>query len=357
MILITGATGHVGNNLLRSLSKKGETLRLFLQPQESVGALDGTHFDLVVGDIRNPEDVNRAVEGCEKVYHLAGLVDIAPKQVNLLEEVNVLGTRNIVEACLKYNVKRLVFISSVHALPESPKGSKLKELGAAAFPNTTLLGAYAVSKSKATAEVYKGVEKGLDAVMIFPSGIIGPYDHRGSQMGSVLKTLLKAKNMKTYPCFKGGYNFVDVRDVVIALQLAMEHGRSGEGYLITGHSITIPELFQLVARWMGKTTIKLILFPLWLVKFAARIVVKFARLFNKKTFFTPYSIEVLDSNSDMDHSKAVKELGFKPRPLEETINDTLKWFSNHLNNYKQKKTKHHRTKTKIRKRSKHINVA
>ena len=149
MILITGATGHVGNNLLRSLSKKGETLRLFLQPQESVGALEGTHFDLSVGDIRNPEDVNRAVEGCEKVYHLAGLVDIAPKQVNLLEEVNVLGTRNIVEACLKYNVKRLVFISSVHALPESPKGSKLKELGAAAFPNTTLLGAYAVSKSKA----------------------------------------------------------------------------------------------------------------------------------------------------------------------------------------------------------------
>ena len=191
--------------------------------------------------------------------------------------------------------------------------------------------------------------------MIFPSGIIGPYDHRGSQMGSVLKTLLKAKNMKTYPCFKGGYNFVDVRDVVIALQLAMEHGRSGEGYLITGHSITIPELFQLVARWMGKTQSSLY-FSLWLVKFAARIVVSLLD-YLIKTFFTPYSIEVLDYNSDMDHSKAVKELGFKPRPLEETINDTLKWFSNHLNNYKQKKTKHHRTKTKIRKRSKHINVA
>ncbi|HHX37016.1 MAG TPA: hypothetical protein GX717_03430, partial [Clostridiaceae bacterium] len=196
----------------------------------------------------------------------------------------------------------------------------------------------AVSKSKATAEVYKGIKQGLDAVIIFPSGIIGPYDHRGSQMGSVLKNLLKGKNKKTYACFCGGYNFVDVRDdVVMALQLAMETGRSGEGYLISGHTITIPQLFRFVARWMGKTTIKLILFPVWLVKLAAHISVKIAGLFNKKTFFTPYSIDVLESNAEMDHSKAEQELGFTPRPLEETLSETLKWFSNRIQKRKMKR--------------------
>lgn len=349
MILITGATGHVGNTLVQSLMKSGEKLRLFLPPNERVEALDGAEFELFVGDLRNPADVNRAVKDVDYVYHLAGIVDISPNNLTLLEEVNVRGTRNIVEACLMNRVKRLVYCSSVHAIPEPPKGVVIKEAAREDFPDDTLLGPYAVSKSKATNEVYSGIEKGLDAVIIFPSGIIGPGDFRGSEMGKVFEYLLGKSRASVYACFSGEYNFVDVRDVVKALRQAMKHGRSGQGYLLSGHTITIPELFTYVARWTGQKAIKLVLLPLWLVKSASYIVQFFSRVFNKKSFFMPYSIDVLDSNCEMDSSKAERELGFQPRPLEETLQNTLSWLIARnprfreiieKRNFKQRKRRH-----------------
>ncbi len=339
MILITGATGHLGNTLIHDLMKTGADLRLFLQPNEPVVALDGVKFDLVVGDIRDEEAVDRAVSGCDYVYHLAGVIDISPKDHELLEGVNVLGTRNVVNACLKHKVRRLVYVSSVHAIPEPPMHIAIKEPEREAFPDKTLLGPYAISKSKATHEVYLGVERGLDAVLLFPSGIIGPGDFRGSEMGKVLNYLLKKNNNSIYACFKGQYNFVDVRDVARALQLAMDKGNPGQGYLIPGHTITIADLFRYVARWTGRSTIKLILFPVGLVKAAARVVARFARLFKKKPFFTPYSISVLESNSEMDASKAEKELGYKPRPLEDTLNSTLNWITKRSAQVKRSLTK------------------
>ena len=336
MILITGATGHVGNTLIHDLMKTGERLRLFLPPSESVAPLDGLTFDLVLGDIRNAGDVDRAVAGCDQVYHLAGLVDISPRNAQLLDEVNVLGTRHIVQSCLKHHVKRLVYISSVHAIPEPPKHIPIKEPSREAFPDEHLPGPYALSKSRATHEVYLGIEAGLDAVLLFPSGIIGPGDFKGSEMGKVLNYLLGKSSRSIYACFKGEYNFVDVRDVSRALQLAMQKGRSGQGYLISGHNITIRDLFRYVAAWTGQQSIKLITFPLWLVKMAARIVSGFARLFRTKPFFTPYSIAVLDSNSLMDSAKAEHELGFRARPLEETLKSTLSWLAKRRNSKKKR---------------------
>lgn len=346
MILITGATGHVGNTLVHDLAKKGYDLRLFLQPNEAVGALDGLKFDLVCGDIRDPEAVDRAVAGCDHVFHLAGLIDISPKDAKLLEEINVDGTRNIVRSCLKYKVQRLVYISSVHAIPEPPKGTAIREPGRSAFPDKSLKGAYAISKSKATAAIYEGIDQGLDAVMLFPSGIIGPGDYRGSQMGKVIRYLLGKNRSKTLPCFQGSYNFVDVRDVSYALQAAMEKGHPGEGYIISGHTMTIPQLFRHVAKWMGKTKVKLVMFPGWLVMAAARVVQRFAHLFNRKPFFTPYSLEVLDSNSEMDASKAETDLGFKARPLEETLDETASWLTRHTPLLQKFKKRHEQRKEK-----------
>ncbi len=327
MILVTGATGHVGNTLVKMLAEQGESLRLFLQPQESIGSLDGIQFELVSGDIRNTADVDKAVAGCDYVYHLAGIVDIAPKHSALLFDVNVNGTRNVVEACLKHKVKRLVYVSSVHAIPEPPRGQALKEVDASCFPDRSLLGDYAVSKSEATAEIYKGISRGLDAVILFPSGIIGPNDYKGSEMGHVFTSLIKNRKKNVLFTFNGAYNFVDVRDVATALQMAMTNGRAGEGYIISGHALSIAQLFRYVFSWMGKATVRLLFFPVKLVKFAAGLVIRFCHLFNLKTFFTPYSIDVLESNAEMDHSKANKELGFSPRPLNETLDETLTWLA------------------------------
>ena len=326
MILVTGATGHVGNVLVHDLAQSGEELRLFLQPTESVGSLSGIAFQLICGDIRDRETVMKACEGVDYVYHLAGLIDIAPKDGELMNEVNVIGTRNIVEACLANGVKRLVFTSSIHALPEQPIGTAFREVGADAFPRTDLLGAYARSKSAATAEVYKGIEKGLDAVMLFPTGIIGPGDYRGSEMGRVVRYLMGKSRSHLLPCFKGAYDFVDVRDVSSALIAAMRQGRKGEGYLIAGHRLSIPDLYRNVLKNVGRHSIRLVMFPLWLVRFASSIVLKWAHLLNRKPFFTPYSIDVLMSNSEVDASKAARELNFKPRDMDDTLRETVSWF-------------------------------
>lgn len=326
MILVTGATGHVGNTLVHDLAQKGESLRLLLLPNESVGSLDGLSFELFCGDITQIDDVMRAVEGCSEVYHLAGLIDLSPKQTQQLEAINVKGTQNIVQACLTHGVKRLVYISSVHALPEPPNGFSLKELSAAAFPNLTLKGAYAITKSKATAAVYAGIARGLDAVIIFPSGIIGPGDYRGSQMGKVIRRILNKKHIRHLPIFKGAYNFVDVRDVSIALQKAMTQGKSGEGYIISGHTITIKALFTIIAHWRGIHAVKFTNWPLSIVKWAAKLVEKCAYFFHFKPSFTTYSIDVLNSNPSMDNQKARQELDFRPRSLEETLDQTLSWW-------------------------------
>ncbi len=339
MILITGATGHVGNTLVHDLAKNKIPIRVFLPPNESILPLDGIQCELFCGDISNDEDVLRAVEGCDYVYHLAGLIDLMPSHRRRLERVNVQGTQNIVNACLRCRVKRLVYISSVHALPEPDKGQTLTELDASAFPNFTLHGPYAITKSQATAAIYNGIRQGLDAVIIFPSGIIGPFDFKDSQMGKVLRKLLCKKNLQHLRIFRGGYNFVDVRDVAKALQLAMEKGRSGEGYIIAGHHLTLKDLFAQVALWKGITEPKFTNYPLFLVKSAAKVVEKFASWFRRKPAFTAYSIDVLNSNAAMSTQKAVRELGFKPRALDDTLKATFHWLQTHTRTLSKKKTK------------------
>lgn len=333
MILVTGATGHLGNNFLRTLlqaeAKKGAAataLRIFVPPGERLDCLDGLSFELCYGDIRRAEDLDRACQGVDYVYHLAGLVDIAPKNDQALKAINVLGTRNVVEACLRHGVRRLVYVSSIHALPDLPKDQTIRELDARAFPNPDLLGPYARSKSEATAEVYRGVAQGLDAVLIFPTGIIGPGDYRASQFGKVLLHLLHKRRARRLFCFEGAYDFVDVRDVSQAILAAMERGRSGEGYIISGHRLSIAELYKTVFSFLGRQSVKLIFLPLRLVRFAASLVLRLARICHRKPFFTPYSIDVLKSNSQVDHSKAQRELGYRPRPIQETLEETLAWL-------------------------------
>ena len=189
MILVTGATGHIGNVLVRKLSERypQETLRVLLQHGERLDPFDGLELELYYGDIRKDADVRRAVNGARLVFHLAGIIETAPRKPQLLHQVNIGGTRNIVEACLEYQVERLVYVSSVHALADLPDDQTICETKD--FPCLDLLGTYAQTKSNATAVVYDGISRGLDAVIVFPSGVIGPYDYRLSELGRMLKYL------------------------------------------------------------------------------------------------------------------------------------------------------------------------
>ena len=326
MILITGATGHIGNVLVRQLASHypQERLRLFLQPGEELDAFSGLTVELFYGDIRSAEDVQRAVKGARLVFHLAGIIDTAPRRPQLLHEVNVGGTKNIVEACLDHAVERLLYVSSVHALPDLPGGQEISEIKD--FPVPDLLGPYANSKSEATALVYAGIQRGLDAVVVFPSGVIGPFDHRMSEMGRLLRYLSSQGWLKLVMSFDGAYNFVDVRDVTAGILAAARTGKKGEGYILSGHQVSLRQVIRLEREALGQPQPVIFFAPRWLVKSAAWLMHATCRLLRLKPFFTPYSVDVLVSNSNLSHAKASRELGFLPRPLLETFRDSLLWM-------------------------------
>ena len=327
MILITGATGHIGNVLVRSLADRypSELIRILILPGEKLDMFDGLTLDLYYGDIRRRVDVRRAVRGARLVFHLAGLIDIAPRRPNLLQEVNITGTRNIVEACQDFQVGRLIFVSSVHALPDLPDNQLITE--AHDFPVPGLLGPYAHSKSAATALVFEAAENGLDAVVLFPAGVIGPHDYQQSQMGRMIRYLSTQGWLRVVVSFDGAYNFIDVRDVAAGILAAAENGKAGEGYILSGHLISMRDLISLVRQSLAQRHPRIIFIPVWMVKSAAWLTGGLCRLLRIKPLFTPYSVYVLFSNSNISRLKAATELGFEVRPLTDTFRDTMNWLA------------------------------
>ena len=301
MVVVTGATGHIGNVLVRDLLSRGENVRAVIPPFEDTTPLDGLELEIAEGDVRDIDSLVRAFTGSDVVYHLAGIVSILPGQGELSHRVNVVGTRNVVEACLRTDVRRLVYTSSVHAIAEPPPGTVIDET--LPFDPDKTLGEYGKSKALATAEVLEGVKRGLDAVIACPTGVIGPRDHKPSEMGQLIMDFAK-RRLKAY--LDGAYDFVDVRDVAASLILAGEKGRAGECYILSGERITIRDLLSMLEEITGVRAPSFKA-PMWL----ARLMVVFTPLYYRLTrttpVFTEYSIDVLASNSLVSGEKARRE--------------------------------------------------
>jgi dihydroflavonol-4-reductase len=321
MIVVTGATGHIGNTLIRKLITRKEKVRAVVMPGEDITPLKGLEIEIIQGDVRDSGSLKQAFEGANLVYHLAGVISILPGNKNLLTGVNVIGTQNVVEACLKSGVKRLIYTSSIHAVKESPQGTCIDE--SCPYDPASVLGDYAKSKAQATLEVKKGIQRGLDAVIVCPTGVIGPYDYKISEMGNLFQRFLK-KKMKI--CVSGAYDFVDVRDVAEGHILAGLKGRTDEGYILSGERISIPKLFSLLENITG---IKAPGFqvPSWLARTAGILATPYYLLSKTKPLFTAYSIDVLNSNSLVSSEKARRELGFSARSIRDSVIDTITWFT------------------------------
>jgi len=320
MYLVTGATGHIGNVLVRKLIERGEKVRALILPGERPLPLDGMEIETVEGDILDLPALLRAFQGMKVVYHLAGIVSIMPGNDPDVWRVNVEGTRNVLEAARRTGISRLVYTSSIHALQRAPHGNVMDE--SLPFDPNNPYGAYDRSKAAASIEVQKAAREGLDTVLVCPTGVIGPYDFRGSEMGEVIRG---AAEGRPSPYVEGAYDFVDVRDVVDGLIAANERGRRGETYILSGQRISVRYLLETVREVTGKA-FSSIRIPFNLAEFAAKFTPWYYRTTRSKPRFTPYSLEVLRSNSHISHEKATKELGYKPRNLYESIGDTVKWF-------------------------------
>ena len=320
--LVTGASGHLGNALCRALILQGEKVRAMLLPGDTAPALAGLDVERVEADLAVPDSLEtlfQNLESYEKIYlyHLAGFVTIRGGQEKILQKVNVEGTRALVEAAKKHKVTRFLYTSSVHAIPESPKGEMQYEVNH--FDPDKVHGDYAKSKAAATQIVLDAHKEGLDVVVVHPSGIIGPYDFGNGHLTQLLLNYINGK----IPCsVQGGYDFVDVRDVVQAEISAMKNGRSGECYIASGHYTTIHDLFCDIAELSGKRKKRCIV-PYWAAKLSAAIAEFFTRKSKKAPLFTRYSVYTLMSNSLFSHEKASRELNYKARPLRETLRETV----------------------------------
>jgi dihydroflavonol-4-reductase len=320
MAVVTGATGHVGNVLVRELLDRGAPVRAMVLPGEDSRSLANLDVECMAGDVRDPDTLRRVFAGVSTVYHLAGLISILPGRTGALHAVNVVGTRNVVRACEACGVARMVYVSSVHALEEPPHGTAITE--SAGFDSSRIAGPYAQSKARATHEVMLGVERGLDAVIVFPSGVVGPYDFNVSEMG---KVILDFAHRRLPAYVEGAYDFVDVRDVVNGIVAAGQKGRKGEGYILSGELLSVSRLMGLLQGLTGVPAPSVRL-PQWIARSAAVFMPLLASATGTKPRFTSYSLRVLRSNALMDNSKARRELDYGPRPLDGSFADSIAWF-------------------------------
>lgn len=320
MNLVTGATGHIGNVLVRELLDSGEDVRVMVLPGDDLTPLQGLEIEIREGNILDIDSIKRSMQGVDVVYHLAGVISILPGDGELLQRVNVEGTRNMLSAARACKVKRFVYTSSIHALTRLPHGELIQE--DAAFNPDHAVGDYDRSKARASIEVLRACRDGLDCVIVCPTGVIGPYDYKESEMGSLISNAIR-KN--TAYSVDGAYDFVDVRDVAHGAVLAGKYGRCGETYILSGEWIRIRDILCFVKETSGRRG-SLIQVPIWLARSVAKVMPVIYRWTKTKPQFTPYSIETVLSNAVVSHSKATQELGYHPRAIKDSLTDTILWL-------------------------------
>ena len=318
-IVVTGAAGFLGGNLVRELLHQGHTVRAVIRKRTS--GIDGLPVETVKGDIRDLESLHRAFSGMDAIFHCAAVVSIQGSLGGLVEEVNIGGVENVVEAALKSDAQKLIHFSSVHSFDPSPHDEPITE-GRALCDANPHHPAYARSKANGERAIRMGVERGLKACILNPSGMIGPFDFAPTPLG---EALIQMRDRAIPGLVAGGYNWVDVRDVVNSAINALERGKVGEGYLVTGHSTTVRELAEVAERVTGSAP-PWLTSPLWLAKATAPLLGGLAKMMGNPPLYTSESLQVLGDNSDFDHSKATREIGHTPRPLLDTLTDSYQWL-------------------------------
>jgi dihydroflavonol-4-reductase len=317
-VVVTGAGGHVGANLVRALAAQKRATRCLVHVHSQ--ALTGLGVELVEGDVCNLDSLCRAFEGAEVVYHLAACISLAMDDWPQLEAVNVTGTRNVVEACRRAGVRRLVHFSSIHALEQEPLATPVDE--SRLLVESRRCPPYDRSKAAGEKEVRRAIEKGLDAVIIYPTAIIGPNDYQLSFFGEAL-LLLARHRLPTL--VTGGFDWVDVRDVVAGAMLAEKNAPPGAGYLLSGHWASMCDIAAMVAEITGVPAPRPVC-PLWLARLGVPFIGVASRLSGRRPLYTGASLRALRSNRHISHDRATRELGYRPRPLRETLLDTLRWY-------------------------------
>ena len=324
--LLTGAAGYLGSNISRQLIAENKRVRALVLKGDPAIFQVPAEAEIISGDILDCNSLDEffnVPDGTEIiVIHCASMVTVSPELSTKLMSVNVTGTRNIIEACIRYKTKKLVYISSTGAIPELPHGQVIREVDS--FDPDLITGGYGKTKAMATQLVLDAVrEHGLDASIVYPSGITGPFDYGNN--GAFSKYIIDYLHGRMPAGIPGSFNTVDVRDLANGVIACTEKGRKGEGYIMSNTAITMRELFHLISKYAAVKETKLIL-PLSAAKAAAGIFSFISFFTGKPGMLTNFVIYNLTRNNVFSCEKAKRELDFKVRHIDETIRDMIQWL-------------------------------
>ncbi len=317
-VAVTGASGHVGNCLIRKLIEKGSEVIVLRHDDED--DLKNMEVQIVEGNVLDKDSLNKLCHQADQVFHLAAKISIDEKEKELVYRTNVEGTKNVIAACNEQKIKRLIHFSSIHTLDPFPMGQTLDETRPM-IADTHMI--YEKSKKEGEKLVLEAAAKGLPAVILTPTAIIGPYDNKPSYLG---QALIKIYSNKLPMLIGGGYDWVDVRDVVDGAISASEKGRPGERYILSGKWISLKDLSNMISQISHRKTPSFVA-PSFLAHIGLPFIKLYADLKKEHPLYTRDALEILkNSNPFISSRKAQTELGYNPRPIEETLMDTFDYF-------------------------------
>lgn len=323
LYIVTGAAGFLGSTIVRQLVEKNKKVRAFVLPNDKSVEYLPSNIEIVKGDLLDIDSLENLFKDSNKyityVMHIASIVTVDPEYSQLVMDVNVKGTKNIIDMSIKYNIKRLLYCSSTGAIPELKKG-KISETET--FDENKVLGCYSKSKALATKLVLSYKDK-LDVVVVHPSGILGPNDYA---KGETTRVLIDIINGKMKAGINGSFNLCDVRDLANGAILALKNGKRGECYILANDMVSFKKFAKMISK-EAKNNKKVKLFlPIWLSNIIAKMMEKKAKKNGTKPLMTTFSVYNLARNNDFSSEKAKKELGYKTRSYEITIKDEVKWL-------------------------------
>jgi nucleoside-diphosphate-sugar epimerase len=319
VIVVTGGGGHVGANLVRALLERGARVRVTdVRDPRSLVQLGATW---VAADVRDAGAMRAAFDGADVVFHLAAVISVVGGMRGLVRAVNVGGVRCAAEAALAAQVRKFVHCSSIHAYDLEQAAGQVVDEGSSRAVDPRLP-VYDRSKAAGEAQLREVIDRGLDAVVVNPTGVIGPADEGPSRMGAVL---LAAWRRRLPAVVDGGFDWVDVRDVVAGLTAAAQRGRCGENYLLPGHRLSVRALIDAacaVAHIRPPATTV----PMGFARTWSPLANAIARSSANPLLYTSDSLHALATFPIVSGDKAARELGHRPRPYQDTLADLHRYF-------------------------------
>ena len=314
-IAVTGATGHIGANLCPLLLEHGHEVRVLINNTP----LNYTGLRQVKGSILDTDAINELVEGVDVVVHLAAKISIEKDVTGALWKINVTGTQHIVDACLKYDVSKLIHFSSIHRFDPYPQDQVLDETRGPVEHGSD----YDRSKVASEAIVQQAQDQGITTTVIYPTSVLGPNDYRPSLLGQGVIDMYQGKVPVLTP---GGYDFVDVRDVVKGTYEVIINDYPNERFLLGGQYLSLKELAKSIGHHSPKRVSTVVLSS-WLFKAMLPLIKLHAKLTSQPLLLTKEVLQVLiEGHQNISTAKAERQLGYTKTSPEQTIKDTIEWL-------------------------------